>query len=51
MGIQFGIHSSKKLGEHVFETYAMLHKTILQTQVYYQVNIYSLPLKYTKEHQ
>ena len=39
---------NKKLGEHVFEMYAMLHKTIPHTQVYYQLNFYSLPLKYTK---
>ena len=44
------LHSSKKLGEHVFEMYAMLYKTILHTQVYYQLNLYSLPMKYTKKH-
>ena len=40
----------KKLGEHVFEMYAMFHKIILHTQVYYQLNLYSLLLKYTTEH-
>jgi hypothetical protein len=30
------LNSSKKLGEHVFEMYAMLHETIPHTQVYYQ---------------
>jgi hypothetical protein len=39
------IHSSKKLGEHVFETYTMLQKTILHAQVY----LYSLTLKYKKD--
>ena len=34
----YNIHGSKKLGEHVFEMYAMLHKTIPHTQVYYQLS-------------
>ena len=40
----------KKLGEHIFQTYAMLDQTIPQTQAYYQLNLYPLPLECATEH-